>query len=95
MSCCAGALPRAARCRAGVQHQQPVPALQLRSAGRGDRGLKPAELAKTAKAGAVEPARVALARAVRGCAAAAADEGEFVRRLRRAGVTAGGSWPGT
>jgi len=80
--------PKAQTLAGELERRHGLLVLESRSAGRGDRGLKPAELAKTAKAGAVEPARVALARAVRGCAAAAADEGEFVRRLRRAGVLA-------
>lgn len=39
-----------------------------------------------AKASVVMQPRVELARRVRGCAAAAADEGEFVRRMRREGL---------
>ncbi len=50
--------------------------------------MTPAELAKSQRSGAAEPARFALARTVRGCAAASADEAEFVRRLRRAAVLA-------
>ena len=60
--------------------------LESRAAARGGRGVKPAEVATAQRRGDVEPARVALARAVRAHAGAAADEAEFVRRLRRAGL---------
>lgn len=60
--------------------------LESRTVARGGRGVKPAEVATAQRRGDVEPARVALARAVRAHAGAAADEAEFVRRLRRAGL---------
>ncbi|MFC5382150.1 relaxase [Aquipuribacter nitratireducens] len=60
--------------------------LESRAVGRGGRGYKPAELATAQRRGEVEPARAALARAVRAHAGAAADEAEFVRRLRRGGL---------
>jgi hypothetical protein len=60
--------------------------LESRAVGRGGRGYKPAELATAQRRGDAEPARAALARAVRAHAGAAADEAEFVRRLRRGGL---------
>ena len=77
---------RAQRVAGELERKHGLEVLESRQAGRGDRGVKPAELAKTARQGAVEPARATLARTVRGCAAAAADEAEFVRRSRRAGL---------
>lgn len=46
----------------------------------------PERLARIAAETTADQPRHALARTVRGCATAAQDEGEFVRRLRRAGV---------
>lgn len=60
--------------------------LESRQHARGDRGVTPAELAKADRTGAPEPERVALARLVRGCAVAATDEAEFVRRMRTSGL---------
>jgi hypothetical protein len=57
-----------------------------RAAGMGSRGEKPAERATAERRGDVEVARVRLARGVRAAAAASADEGEFVRRVRRSGL---------
>jgi len=77
--------PRAQQVAGELELTHGLQVLESRQAGRGDRGVKPAEVA-TAAARGTEVARTALARTVRGCAAAAADEGEFVRRVRRAGV---------
>jgi hypothetical protein len=78
--------PRAQRIAGELEVRYGLEVLESRQAGRGERGVKPAELAKAARSGAAEPVRVTLARTVRACAAAAADEAEFVRRTRRAGV---------
>ena len=80
--------PRAQALAGELERKYGLEVLESRGAGIGSRGVKPAEQAKATRAGAPEPARVRLARTVRGCAAAAGDEAEFVRRLRRAGVLA-------
>jgi hypothetical protein len=80
--------PTAQRLAGELERRHGLEVLESRGAGRGSRGAKPAELAKAQRTGAAEPARQSLARTVRGCAAAAGDEAEFVRRLRRAGVLA-------
>ncbi|WP_380163356.1 relaxase/mobilization nuclease domain-containing protein [Jannaschia sp. R86511] len=69
-----------------LERKHGLEVLESRTAARGARGVKPAEVATAQRRGDVEPARVALARAVRAHAGAAADEAEFVRRLRRAGL---------
>ncbi|MBD8535700.1 relaxase/mobilization nuclease domain-containing protein [Plantibacter sp. CFBP 13570] len=53
---------------------------------RATRGVKAGEREASERRGAAEPARVSLARTVRGCATASTDEAEFVRRLRQAGL---------
>ncbi|MGT2464150.1 relaxase/mobilization nuclease domain-containing protein [Sinomonas atrocyanea] len=50
------------------------------------RGLRPGEREAAQRRGAQEPERRSLARKVRACAAAAQDEAEFVRRVRRTGA---------
>ena len=80
--------PRAQALAGELERKYGLQVLESRGAGIGSRGVKPAEQAKTQRTGAPEPARFALARTVRACAAAAAEEAEFVRRLRRAGVLA-------
>lgn len=80
--------PRAQRLAGELERKYGLEVLESRGAGLGARGVQPAELAKARRVGAAEPVRVSLARTVRGCAAAAGDEAEFVRRLRRAGVLA-------
>lgn len=60
--------------------------LESRERGMGERGVKPAELARAARTGAPEIGAHRLERTVRGAAIASVDEGEFVRRLRRGGV---------
>ncbi|WP_380164672.1 relaxase/mobilization nuclease domain-containing protein [Jannaschia sp. R86511] len=69
-----------------LERKHGLEVLESRTVARGARGVKPAEVATAERRGQVEPARVALARAVRAHAGAAADEAEFVRRLRRAGL---------
>jgi hypothetical protein len=78
--------PRAQTLAGELERTYGLKVLENRGVGRGDRGLKPAELEKTKRSGAAEPSRLTLARTVRGCSAAAGDEAEFVRRLRRAGL---------
>ncbi|MFC3688918.1 relaxase/mobilization nuclease domain-containing protein [Aquipuribacter hungaricus] len=78
--------PRAQRVAGELERKHGLEVLESRAAGRGSRGVKPAEVATAARRGDVEAARPALARMVRGCATAAADEAEFVRRLRRGGL---------
>lgn len=51
-----------------------------------ERGVKPGAQHAAERRGAVEPDMLRLERAVRAASAAAADEGEFVRRMRRQGV---------
>ncbi|MDN4599314.1 relaxase/mobilization nuclease domain-containing protein [Leifsonia virtsii] len=60
--------------------------LSSREHGLGERGIKPAEQERARRTGAVEVDAHRLERAVRAAAAASLDEGEFVRRVRRAGV---------
>lgn len=52
----------------------------------GERGVKPGARESAARRGQVEPDVYRLERAVRASAAASVDEGEFVRRMRQAGV---------
>ena len=78
--------PRAQRIAGELERRHGLVVLESRAAGRGSRGVKPAEVAAAARRGEPEAARPALARVVRACAAAAADEAQFVRRLRREGV---------
>lgn len=77
---------RAQRVAGELEREFGLEVLESREAGRGSRGHKPAEQARAQREGAPEVDRVWLARTVRGCAAAASDEAEFVRRVRRAGV---------
>ncbi|RJK92503.1 relaxase [Vallicoccus soli] len=80
--------PSAQRLAGELERKHGLQVLESRGAGHATRGAKPAELAKAQRTGAPEPVRASLARTVRGCAAAAGDEAEFVRRLRRAGLLA-------
>ena len=77
---------KAAKVAGVLEKRYDLEVLESRAAGRGEVGLTGAELAKTARVGAVEPERFTVARTVRAAAAAAADEGEFVRRARREGL---------
>lgn len=53
---------------------------------RAERGFTPAEQARAARRGLPEVERHSLARTVRTCAAASADEAEFIRRARMEGL---------
>lgn len=77
---------RAQRVAGELEREFGLVVLESREAQRGSRGHKPAEQARAEREGAPEVDRAWLARTVRGCAAAAGDEAEFVRRVRRAGV---------
>lgn len=74
-----------ARRQAMAEHRQLVKTGQE---GTPWESLSPSEknAAIAAKAAMTEQPRVVLARRIRGCAAASADEGEFVRRMRREGL---------
>lgn len=78
--------PRSQRVCGELERRHGLVVLESREHGRGMRGVKPAEQARADRLGLPEAAPLRLARAVRACAAAAADEAEFVRRVRRAGV---------
>jgi len=80
--------PRAQELAGVLERRHGLQVLESRTAGRGDRGIKPGEREIAARGGAAEPARRTLERTVRAAGAAAADEAEFVRRLRRAGLLA-------
>jgi len=80
--------PRAQALAGELERRHGLQVLESRTAGRGDRGIKPGEREIAARNGAGEPARLTLERTVRASAAAAGDEAEFVRRLRRAGLLA-------
>jgi len=80
--------PRAMKAVARLEQKYGLQVLESRQAGRGVRGYEPAESAIAAQAGRRELPRRRLERVVRGCAAAARDEAEFVRRVRAAGCLA-------
>lgn len=69
-----------------LEQQFGLQVLESRQVGRGGRESNPAERGIAERRGRVETGREQLERTVRGCAAAAEDEGEFVRRVVRAGV---------
>jgi len=73
---------RAQKVSGELEKKYGLEVLESRSRGRGERGVKPSELARARTAGAPETERETLARTVRAAAAAAGDEAEFVRRLR-------------
>ena len=60
--------------------------LESREAGHAMAAEKPGEREAAAREGVGETSRARLTRTVRGCAAAAEDEAEFVRRVRDAGI---------
>ncbi|QOT19883.1 relaxase/mobilization nuclease domain-containing protein [Paenarthrobacter sp. YJN-5] len=68
---------RALEKKHGLEELSPVYAM---------RGLRPGEREAAERRGRDEPERRSLARKIRACATAAADEAEFVRRVRRAGA---------
>jgi len=78
--------PRAQALAGELERKHGLQVLESRGAGRGDRGVSPAEQARVERTAAVEPERITLARTLRGAAVAAADEAEFVRRVRKDGV---------
>jgi hypothetical protein len=79
--------PRAQQACGDLERKHGLVVLESRAAGRGGaRGHKPAENAISERQGGSELARARLERVVRGSAAAAVEEAEFVRRVRRAGV---------
>jgi len=80
--------PRAQQAVARLEQKHGLAVIESRQAGRGARGYEPAEPAIAAQAGLAELPRRRLERVVRGCAAAARDEAEFVRRVRAAGCLA-------
>jgi hypothetical protein len=79
--------PRAQALARELETKYGLQPLESRAAGRGDRGVSRPVLERAEAAG-VEPETVTLARTVRAAAAAAGSEAEFVRRLRRAGLSA-------
>lgn len=78
--------PRAQRAVAAIEREHGLQVIVSRDVGRGGRGHTPAEHALAQRRAQPELARDTLARVVRASATAAADEAEFVRRVRRAGV---------
>ena len=82
--------PRAQQVAGELERKYGLQVLASREAGDGVRGEKPAERGRADRAHAPDTApetdKDRLARIVRGCAAAAGDEAEFVRRVRAAGV---------
>lgn len=78
--------PRSQRVCGKLERSHGMVVLESREHGRGMRGVKPAEQARADRLGQPEAAPQRVARTVRACAAAAVDEAEFVRRVRRAGV---------
>ncbi|GAB3217868.1 relaxase/mobilization nuclease domain-containing protein [Kineococcus gypseus] len=77
--------PRAQRVCTQLEHRHGLEVLASREAGLGERGLKPAELARAQRTGG-EPERVVLTRRVRAAAAIAASEADFVRAVRADGL---------
>ncbi|NEK96579.1 relaxase [Modestobacter muralis] len=77
---------RAQKLAGELERKHGLEVLESRGAQRGDRGVKPAELAKAERLARPEPERVTVARAVRGAATASQDEAEFVRRVRGGGM---------
>jgi len=80
--------PRAMQAVARLEQKYGLAVIESRQAGRGARGYEPAEPAIAAQNGRRELPRRRLERVVRGCAGAAKDEAEFVRRVRAAGCLA-------
>jgi hypothetical protein len=77
---------RAQRVAGELEHEHGLQVLESRSVGRGTAGYDRVDRERAKRQSEPEPARTSLARVVRGCAAAAGDEAEFVRRLHRAGL---------
>lgn len=77
--------PRSQRAVADLERRHGLQILESREAGRGARGLSPAEQARQERTG-LAPERFRAHRLVRAAAVQAGDEAEFVRRARRAGL---------
>lgn len=73
---------RAQRIAGELEREHGLQVLESRSIGRGTPGYDRVDRARAEKQNAHEPVQARLARTVRGCAAAAGDEPDFVRRLR-------------
>lgn len=71
---------------AAIERRHGLQILESREAGRSLPGVSPAEQQLQKRTGAPEPDRTRLHRLVRAAATQAGDEGEFVRRARRAGL---------
>lgn len=78
--------PNAQRIAGELEREYGLELLESRETGHTVRGQRPGERENAARRGAPETAPAQLARMVRACAAAAGDEAEFVRRVRRTGV---------
>lgn len=78
--------PRAQKVCNALEKKYGLRVLASRDSGTGMPGLKPAEVQRAARLGRPEAERLTIARTVRACAAAAADEAEFVRSCRREGL---------
>lgn len=76
---------RSQRAVGELERRHGLQILESRQAGRGARGLSPAEQARQERTGVV-PERFRAHRLVRAAAVQAGDEAEFVRRARRAGL---------
>lgn len=75
---------RAQQAAGELEREHGLQVLASRELGRGSRAYTHAEQERADRRGDPEPATPALARTVRACAAASADEAEFVRRMRDA-----------
>lgn len=78
--------PRVQRLAAELERRYGLVVVESRVSGRGSRSVSRGEWARMARSGRPEPDRVSLGRAVRGAAAAAGSEAEFVARLRAGGM---------
>jgi len=78
--------PSAQRIAGELERKHGLQVLHSREAGLSARGVKPGEREVAARRQQPEVAREQLARTLRGCATAASDEAEFVRRARGGGV---------
>lgn len=80
--------PRSQKVARDLEVKYGLQVLESRNRDRGERGISRPELERQNRLNLPEPERRTLARAVRACATAAADEAEFVRRVRGAGMIA-------
>jgi hypothetical protein len=79
-------MPRAQALARELERKYGLQVLESRDRDRGSRGVSRPELERQARVGAAEPERVALARVVRGIAAQAGSEVEFVAGLHAGGL---------